>query len=77
MWSHNKSISWRGKVFFNFIDDFFKETFFYTMITKFGVLDKLKVFKAMVAKKPIGKKIKAIKCNGGGEYQEFQCILQK
>ncbi len=47
------------------------------MITKFGVLDKLKVFKAMVAKKPIGKKIKAIKCNGGGEYQEFQCILQK
>jgi hypothetical protein len=52
MWSHNKSISWRGKVFFNFIDDFFKETFFYTMKIKFGVLDKPKVFKAMVVQKP-------------------------
>jgi hypothetical protein len=50
-----------------FTDDFFKEFFFYTMKTKFGVFDKLKVFKALVENQ-IGKKIKAIKCDGGGEY---------
>jgi hypothetical protein len=32
----------------NFIDDFYKKTFLYTMKTKFGVFDKLKVFKALV-----------------------------
>jgi hypothetical protein len=46
-----------------FIDDFFRETFFYTMKIKFGVFNKLKVFKAL-----IGKKIKAVRCDGGGEY---------
>jgi hypothetical protein len=37
------------------------------MKTKFGVFDKLKVFKALIENQ-IGKKIKAIKCDGGGEY---------
>jgi hypothetical protein len=31
-----------------FIDDFSKKTFIYTMKTKFGVFDKLKVFKTLV-----------------------------
>jgi hypothetical protein len=34
------------------------------MKIKFGVLDKLKV----LVKNQTGKKIKAIKCDGGGEY---------
>jgi hypothetical protein len=37
------------------------------MKTKFRVLDKLKVFKALV-EYHIEKNIKAIKCDGGGEY---------
>jgi hypothetical protein len=50
-----------------FIDDFFSEFFFNTMKTKFGLFDKLKVFKALVEDQ-IGKKIKTIRCDGGGEY---------
>ncbi len=34
--------------FLTFIDDFLKKTFFYTMKTKFNVLNNLKVFKALV-----------------------------
>jgi len=34
-----------AKYFLTFIDDFFRKTFLYTMKTKFGVLDKLKVSK--------------------------------
>jgi hypothetical protein len=30
------------------IDDFYKKTFLYTMKTKFGVFDKLKVFEDLV-----------------------------
>jgi len=37
------------------------------MKTKFDVFDKLKVFKALVENQ-IEKKIKAIKCDGGREY---------
>jgi len=37
------------------------------MKTKFSVIDKLKVFKALVENQ-IKNKIKAIKCDGGGEY---------
>ncbi len=44
---------------------YFKETFYYTIKTKFGDY--------------IGKKIKAIKYNGGGEYnsKNFNAFLQK
>jgi len=34
-----------AKYFLTFIDDFFRKTFLYTMKIKFGVLDKLNVFK--------------------------------
>ncbi len=50
-----------------FIHNFFRETFFYTMKTKFRVFDKLKVFKTLVENQ-IRKKIKAIICDGGREY---------
>jgi hypothetical protein len=55
------------KFFFTFIDYFSYKTFFYTMKTKFGVFDKLKVFKALV-KNQTRKKIKIIKCDGGDKY---------
>jgi hypothetical protein len=38
----------RANYFLTFIDDLFKRTFFYTMKTKFNVLNNLKVFKALV-----------------------------
>jgi len=37
------------------------------MKTKFSVFDKLKVFKALVENQ-IKNKIKAMRCDGGGEY---------
>jgi hypothetical protein len=37
------------------------------MKTKFGVLDKLNIFKALV-ENWIAKIIKTIRCNGGGKY---------
>jgi hypothetical protein len=43
------------------------------MMIKFGVLDKLKVFKALVENQ-IGKTIKAIRCDGGGEYMSWMSI---
>jgi hypothetical protein len=36
------------KYFLTFIDDFSMKIFLYTMKTKFGVLDKLNIFKALV-----------------------------
>jgi hypothetical protein len=47
---------WRAKYFLTFIDNLSKKTFFYTMKTKFGVFNKLKVFIFLV-KNWIGKKI--------------------
>ncbi len=38
----------REKYFLTFINDLFKKSFFYTMKTKFGVFDKLKVCKTLV-----------------------------
>jgi hypothetical protein len=38
----------RAKHFLTFIDDFSRNIFLYTMKTKFGVLDKLNIFKALV-----------------------------
>jgi hypothetical protein len=38
------------------------------MKTKFSVLDKLKVFKALVENQTRNK-IKTIRCDGGGEYK--------
>jgi hypothetical protein len=57
----------RAKYFLTFIDDFFRRTFLYTMKIKFGVLDKLNVFKDLV-KIETKKKIEVIRCNGGEEY---------
>jgi hypothetical protein len=57
----------RAKYFLTFINDFFRKTFFYIMKIKFGMFDKLKVFKNLI-KNQIGKKIKMIWCDGGGEY---------
>jgi hypothetical protein len=37
-----------AKQFITFIDDFYRKVFFYMMKTKFGVLDKLNIFKALV-----------------------------
>jgi hypothetical protein len=37
-----------AKYFLTFIDDFFRKTFLYTMKIKFGVLNKLNVFKDLV-----------------------------
>ncbi len=57
----------KAKYFLTFINDFSRKTLFYTMKTKFGVFDKLKVFNALV-KNHTKKKIKVIICDGGGEY---------
>ncbi len=57
----------RAKCFLTFIDDLSRKTFFYTMKTKFGVFDKVKVLKALVENK-IGKKFKTIRYDGGDEY---------
>jgi hypothetical protein len=56
-----------AKYFLTFIDNLSRKTFLYTMKTKFGVFDKLKVFKALVENQ-IGKKFKTIKYDGGEEY---------
>ncbi len=58
----------RVKYFKTFIDILFRRTFFHIMKTKFNVLDKLKVFKALVENQTRNK-IKTIKCDGGGEYK--------
>jgi hypothetical protein len=58
----------RVKYFKTFIDLLFRRTFFHIMKTKFNVLDKLKVFKALVENQTRNK-IKTIKCDGGGEYK--------
>jgi hypothetical protein len=47
-----------GQKFLTFIDDFFMKKIIYIMKIKFGVLDKLKDFKTLLAQ--IGKKIKMI-----------------
>jgi len=67
MWSHGNNNSWKCKYFPTFIDNLFKNIFFYTMKTKFGVLDKFKVFKVLV-EYHIENNIKAIRCDGGGKY---------
>ncbi len=56
-----------AKYFLTFIDDLSRTTFLYTTKTKFGVFDKLKVFKALVENQ-IGKKFKTIRYDGGEEY---------
>ncbi len=66
MWSHG-NISWKAKYFLTFIDDSSRKTFFYTMKTKFGVFDKLKVFNSLVEYQT-RKNMKVIRCDGGGEY---------
>jgi hypothetical protein len=55
------------KYFLTFIDDFSWKTFLYIMKTKFGVFDKLKVFKALV-KNQTKTNIKVIICDGGAKY---------
>jgi hypothetical protein len=66
MWSYD-NISWKRIFLKTFIDDFSKKMFFYATKTKFGVFDKLKVFKALVENRT-RKKIKTIKCDGGDKY---------
>jgi hypothetical protein len=56
-----------AKYFLTFIDDFSRKTLFYTMKTKFGVFDKLKIFNALV-ENHIRNKIKVILCDGSGEF---------
>jgi hypothetical protein len=56
-----------AKYFLIVIDNLSRKTFFNIMKTKFGVFDKLKVFKALV-KNQIGKKFKTIKYDGGEKY---------
>jgi hypothetical protein len=57
----------REKYFKTFIDDFSWKTFLLYHKTKFGVLDKLNVFKALIENQT-RKKTKAIICDGGGEH---------
>jgi hypothetical protein len=58
-----------AKYFLTFINEFIGKTFLNTMKTKFGVLNKLKVFKFLIKKTHvIRNKIKAIKCDGKREY---------
>jgi hypothetical protein len=66
MWSHG-NISWEGKIFKNLHWWFLLENIYLYHKTKFGVLDKFNVFKALIENQ-IRKKIKAIICDGGGEY---------
>jgi hypothetical protein len=47
-----------GKKLLTFIDDFFMKIFIYIMKIKFGVFDKLRDFKTLLAQ--IGKKINMI-----------------
>jgi len=63
----------RVKYFLTFIDDFSWKTFFDGMKTKFGALDKLKVFKALV-KTQTRKKIKVIICDGSAKYNSKNSI---
>jgi hypothetical protein len=48
------------------------------MKIKFGLFEKFKVFKALM-KNQIKNHIKAIRCDGGGEYKFkiFQFVIQK
>jgi hypothetical protein len=66
------------KYFLTFIDDFFRKTFFYTMKIKFGVFDKLKVFKVLVENQ-IRENIKVIKCDGGWEcnFKNFNTFYKE
>jgi len=66
MWSRG-NISWKGKIFLNLHWWFLIEKFLLYHKTKFGVLDKLNVFKALIENQT-RKKIKAIICDGGGEH---------
>jgi hypothetical protein len=55
----------REKYILTFIDDFLRKIF-YTMKTKFGVFNNIKVFKALVENQNF-KCIKVIRCDGNWE----------
>jgi hypothetical protein len=69
MWSHGNN-PWRINCFLTLIDDFLRKILKNSMKTKFDVLDKFKVFKVLV-EYHIEKNIKAIRCDGGGEYNSM------
>ena len=55
------------KYFVTFIDDFSRKTFVYFMNQKLEVLDKFKIFKALVEKQ-MGLDIQKLRSDNGGEY---------
>ena len=60
--------SWNGQTYFvTFIDDYSRYGYLYLIHEKSQVLDMFKIFKAEVENQ-LGKKIKAVKSDRGGEY---------
>ena len=66
-----------ARYFLTFIDDKSRKTFVYFLKTKDEVFDKFKEFKSMVEKQ-IGKKIKILRSDNGGEYtsKKFEQYLK-
>jgi hypothetical protein len=56
-----------ARYFVTFTDDLSRKTFIYTIGKKSETFEKFKIFKAM-AEKYQGKKIKTLRCDGGGEF---------
>jgi hypothetical protein len=59
--------SWGGSYFLTFIDDHSRKTWLFTLKRKSGVLRMFKKFNASV-ECGIGKKLKCIHTNNGGDY---------
>ena len=58
-----------GKYFVTFIDDHSRKIWIYFLKTKDEVFDRFREFKALV-EKLIGKKIKVLRSDTGGEYTD-------
>ena len=79
VWGPTKTASIHGyRYYVSFIDDHTRKVWVYFMKQKREVFRHFKRFKATVEKE-IGKKIKTLRSDGGGEYfsNEFSDFLQK
>ena len=70
IWGPFPTVSWNGQRYFiTFIDDYSRYGYIYLIHEKSQALDVFKSFKAEVELQ-LGKKIKAVKSDRGGEYYE-------
>jgi hypothetical protein len=65
MWSHGNTISWRGKVFSTFIDDFLKKNVLLYHEESIWCVDNLNVIKTLV-KNQTRNKLNVITLEGNG-----------